>query len=435
MTSHDTAAHAGPQSDALRHVSLAECEAGKLPARFRDGVARRVERVGVIGAGTMGAGIAMCFADAGLTVTLVETRGEALDRGLASLRKRYDRAAAKGRLTQDEADRRIALISGSLSIDDLGDADLVIEAVFENLDVKRDLFARLDRVARPGAVLATNTSFLDIKAIAAATARPQDVVGLHFFSPANVMKLLEIVYTPATSADVLATAAAVGKAIGKVGVHVGNGHGFVGNRMLAARGGEADRLLLEGASPQDIDRVLVDFGFAMGPFQTRDLVGLDVGWDARMSASGSVRDILNERGRHGQKTGSGYYDYGEGRRPMPSAVTDRIIADFAAGSGIAQRRIDAGEILDRLVFALVNEGAKILDEGIASRSSDIDVIWVHGYGWPRYRGGPMYWADRQGLSQVLDRLQALEAHGDVFAPAPLIRRLAAEGGTFASVSR
>jgi 3-hydroxyacyl-CoA dehydrogenase len=425
----------GAQSAALRHAFLAERQATKPPQVHAQAPAAPIRCIGVVGAGTMGAGIAMNFLEAGLPVTIVETAQEALDRGMARVRKTYESSVTKGKLEAGQVERRMSLLTGSLAIADLVEADLIIEAVFENMELKLDVFKRLDGVAKPDAVLATNTSFLNVEAIAAATKRPERVLGLHFFSPANVMRLVEIVRTERTAGNVLASAAAITKAIGKVGVVVGNGPGFVGNRMLAARGREADRLLAEGALPQDVDRVLVDFGFAMGPFQTRDLVGLDVGWNACASASASVRDLLNEQGRHGQKTGAGYYDYDEARRPTPSAVTATIIESFAKRAGVTRRTIADEEMLDRMLYAMVNEGAKILEEGVAVRSSDIDVIWLTGYGWPRYRGGPMYWADQQGLAQVLAGLERLaKEHGDEFAPAALIRDLAAQGRTFASVA-
>ena len=388
-----------------------------------------IATVGVIGAGTMGGGIAMNFLNAGIPVTIVETKQEALDRGLGIIRKNYEATAAKGKMKAEDVEARMALLTGTLAA--RSSSDLIIEAVFENLDVKKDVFARLDAIAKPGAILATNTSYLDIDEIAAATARPASVIGLHFFSPANVMKLLEIVRTKDTAKPIIATAAKLAKTIGKIGVTVGNGFGFVGNRILAARNREADRLILEGASPADVDRVLYDFGFPMGHFQMRDLVGLDVGWNPATSASANVREILNEMGRHGQKSGGGYYDYDENRKHTPSPVALGVIESFAAKRGIPHRAVSDDEIRDRTLYAMVNEGARILDEGIASRASDIDIIWVTGYGWPKYRGGPMFWADLQGLPAVLERLKVLAAeHGPDFTPSPLIERLVAEGKAF-----
>ncbi len=419
------------QSAAMRHIFFAERQAAKVPDIGAEVQPLAVNRVAVIGAGTMGGGIAMNFANIGLPVTLVETSEEAMQRGLGIIRRNYEATAAKGRMRAEDVETRMACLAPSLSLADVADADVVIEAVFENLDVKRDVFARLDQVAKPGAILATNTSYLDIDRIAAATARPESVIGLHFFSPANVMKLLEIVRTKDTAKPVVATAVKLAKAIGKIGVTVGNGFGFVGNRILAARNTQCDALVLEGATPEQIDRLLYEFGFPMGHFQMRDLVGLDVGWNPETSSSLSVREILNEMGRHGQKNGHGYYDYDEKRRHTPSPVVQRVIEEFAAKQGVRRREVPDDEILDRILYAMVNEGAKILDEGIAARASDIDVVWVTGYGWPKYRGGPMFWAGLQGLPKVLERLRALEAaHGEAFTPSPRIERLAAAGGHF-----
>ena len=417
---------ADSQSSALRHVFFAERQAAKVEGVTSETPTLPVRKAGVIGAGTMGGGIAMNFLNAGIPVTIVETSQEALDRGLGIIRANYDTTASKGRMKAEDVDVRMGLLTGSLQLDDLADCDLVIEAVFEQLDIKRDVFARLDKVAKSDAILATNTSYLDIDDIAAATSRPSSVIGLHFFSPANVMKLLEIVRTRDTSLPIVATAVKLAKTIGKLGVTVGNGFGFVGNRILAARNRESDRLVLEGAMPWDVDRVLYDFGFPMGHFQMRDLVGLDVGWNREATSSANVREILNEMGRHGQKTRGGYYDYDENRKQTPSSIAAKVIEDFAARQGIVRRQVGDEEILDRILFAMVNEGAKILDEGIAARSSDIDIIWVTGYGWPKYRGGPMFWADLMGLPRVLERLKELEAaHGPEFSPSPLIERLVA----------
>jgi len=417
---------ADSQSSALRHVFFAERQAAKVEGVTSETPTLPVRKAGVIGAGTMGGGIAMNFLNAGIPVTIVETSQEALDRGLGIIRANYDTTASKGRMKAEDVDVRMGLLTGSLQLDDLADCDLVIEAVFEQLDIKRDVFARLDKVAKSDAILATNTSYLDIDDIAAATSRPSSVIGLHFFSPANVMKLLEIVRTRDTSLPIVATAVKLAKTIGKLGVTVGNGFGFVGNRILAARNRESDRLVLEGAMPWDVDRVLYDFGFPMGHFQMRDLVGLDVGWNREATSSANVREILNEMGRHGQKTRGGYYDYDGNRKQTPSSVAAKVIEDFAARQGIVRRQVGDEEILNRILFAMVNEGAKILDEGIAARSSDIDIIWVTGYGWPKYRGGPMFWADLMGLPRVLERLKELEAaHGPEFSPSPLIERLVA----------
>ncbi|TVV74090.1 3-hydroxyacyl-CoA dehydrogenase NAD-binding domain-containing protein [Sphingomonas solaris] len=422
----------GPQSAALRHVFFAERQAARVDALPKGIATLPVNRVGVIGAGTMGGGIAMNFANVGLPVTIVETRQEALDRGLGIIRRNYENSAKKGKLTADQVEQRMACLTGSLALDDLDDCDLVIEAVFEQMDVKQDLFRRLDAVAKPGAILATNTSYLDVDAIAAVTGRPESVLGLHFFSPANVMRLLEIVNADKTDPAVLATAVALARTIGKVGVVVGNCFGFVGNRMLAARHAQAEAVVNEGAMPWDVDRVIAGFGFAMGPFAMRDLVGLDVGWKREASTGATVREVLNEMGRHGQKTGGGYYDYDEKRTATPSPVAERAVFDFSAEQGIERRAVSDDEIRDRCLLAMVNEGAKILDEGIAQRASDIDTVWINGYGWPPYRGGPMFWADQVGLPVVLEKLNALAAaHGDVFVPSPLIERLVGSGKGFA----
>lgn len=422
---------ADSQSAAQRHVFFAERQAAKIDDIGKDINVLPIQKVGVIGAGTMGGGIAMNFLNAGIPVTIVETSQEAIDRGLGIIRKNYEVTASKGKMKLEEVDGRMALLTPALSVDALADADLIIEAVFENLDVKRSVFAKLDAVARPGAILATNTSYLDIDDIAAATSRPESVIGLHFFSPANVMKLLEIVRTKDTAKPIVATAAKLAKTIGKIGVTVGNGFGFVGNRILAARNTQSDQLVLEGATPQQVDKVLYDFGFPMGHFQMRDLVGLDVGWDPDNTSSSTVREVLNEMGRHGQKSQGGFYDYDERRNASPSAVALQVIEGFSAKQGIIRREIGEKEILERILYAMVNEGAKILDEKIAARSSDIDIVWVTGYGWPKYRGGPMFWGDLQGVDKVLSSLKALEAaHGPEFTPSPLIERLAAEGKSF-----
>jgi 3-hydroxyacyl-CoA dehydrogenase len=422
---------ADSQSAAQRHVFFAERQAAKIDGLPADTPLLPIAKVGVIGAGTMGGGIAMNFANAGIPVTIVETSEEALSRGLRIIRGNYEATAAKGKMKPEDVDSRMSLLTGSLAMEALADCDLIIEAVFEQIDVKRAVFAKLDAIARPGAILATNTSYLDIDDIAAATKRPADVVGLHFFSPANVMKLLEVVRTKDTRPDIVVTMMKLAKTIGKIGVLVGNGFGFVGNRILAARNAQADQLVLEGATPWAVDKVLYDFGFAMGHFQMRDLVGLDVGWNRDTTSSANVREILNEMGRHGQKTRGGYYDYDEKRVQTPSPVAMQVIEDFAAKQGISRRDIGDQEIQDRILYAMVNEGARILDEGIASRASDIDIVWITGYGWPKYRGGPMFWADLQGLPQVLDRLKQLQAaHGDAFTPSPLIERLVAQGKRF-----
>ncbi len=419
------------QSKAQRYVFFAERQTAKVPDIGPDEPIRPIRSVGIIGAGTMGGGIAMNFLSAGIPVTIVETSREALDRGVSIMRRNYENTAKKGRMTMAEVGDRMGKLAPTLDFGALAQADLVIEAVFENMDLKKSVFERLDGAAKPGAILASNTSYLDIDAIAAATKRPEDVLGMHFFSPANVMRLLEIVRGAKTSKSVLATIAQLAPKIGKVGVVVGVCHGFVGNRMLAQRQREATKLILEGATPWDVDRVLADFGMPMGPFAMSDLAGLDIGWSAETSKRSTIREILCEEGRRGQKTGAGFYDYDEARNAKPSAHVEEIIRQFAASKSVAQRKIADAEILERCTYPMINEGAKILAEGKAQRASDIDVVWIYGYGWPVYRGGPMFYADTVGLKTVLDKLREFEAKfGEDFKPAPLLEKLAAEGGAF-----
>lgn len=419
-----------PQSAAMRYAFFAERKAARVPGIEGKADIGHVRSIGIIGAGTMGTGIGMAFANAGYPVTIVETQQEALDRGLSNIRRTYERSAQRGRMTTEEAERRIALFSGKLEFETLADCDLIVEAAFEEMSVKTEIFAALDRIAKPGAILATNTSYLDIDRIAATTARPQSVLGMHFFSPANIMRLVEIVRGEKTDPQVIGAAMALARAIGKVGVVVGVCHGFVGNRMLEKRQDEADRLILEGATPWDVDRVLYDFGMPMGPFAMADLAGLDLGWTRETSSGETVRDRLCEADRRGQKTGAGYYDYDDNRKPAPSPFVEKIIGEAASARGIPQRVIADEEIFDRLLLPMINEGARILEEGKAARASDIDVIWINGYGWPAYRGGPMFHAERLGLSKVVERLRALEArHGPRFEPAALLERLAADGGS------
>jgi 3-hydroxyacyl-CoA dehydrogenase len=394
---------------------------------------RPINKVGVLGAGTMGGGISMNFANVGIPVTIVEVKQEALDRGLATIRKNYERSRSA---KPEETEKRVGLISGSLDMNAFADCDLIIEAVFERMDIKKDVFTKLDAICKPGAILATNTSGLNVDEIAAVTKRPQDVIGLHFFSPANVMKLLEIVRADKTADDVIATSMKLAKKIGKIAVLVGVCPGFVGNRILGQRQREAQKLVLEGAMPWDVDRVLYDFGFPMGPFAMSDLAGLDIGWVKEKSNGGSIRDVLCEMDRRGQKTGAGYYDYDENRTAKPSPVTEKIINDFIVKSGRNPRKISDEEILERCVYPMINEGAKILEEGKAIRASDIDVVWVNGYGWPVYRGGPMYYGDQLGLDVVLDKMKSFQATmGDDFKPAPLLEKLAAEHKKFADFKR
>jgi len=421
----------GPQSAAQRYAFFAERQAQKIPDVADDTPVIPVNKVGIIGAGTMGGGIAMNFANVGIPVVLIEVKQEALDRGLATIRKNYERTASRGGITADQVEERCGLITGALEMEALADVDLVIEAVFERMDIKKDIFTRLDAICKPGAILATNTSGLDIDEIAAVTKRPESVIGLHFFSPANVMKLLEIVRADHTSKEVIATSMKLAKKIGKVAVLVGVCPGFVGNRILGQRQREAQKLVMEGAMPWDIDRVLYDFGFPMGPFAMSDLAGLDIGWVKERSKGESIRDVLCEMDRRGQKTGAGYYDYDEARNAKPSPVTEQVIKDFIVKTGANPREVTDEEILERCIYPMINEGAKILEEGKAIRPSDIDVVWQNGYGWPVYRGGPMWHGDHVGLPKVLAKMQEFQAKmGDQFKPSPLLEKLVAEGKSF-----
>jgi 3-hydroxyacyl-CoA dehydrogenase len=421
----------GPQSAAQRYVFFAERQANKIPDVGDDVETLPVKSVGVIGAGTMGGGISMNFLNVGIPVKIVETKQEALDRGLGVIRKNYENTAKKGRLTQDDVEKRMSLLSGSLDLADLADCDLIIEAIFENMEIKKDVFGKLDKIAKPGAILASNTSYLDVNEIASATSRPESVIGLHFFSPANVMRLLEIVRGDATAKPVIATSMKLAKQIGKVGVLVGVCPGFVGNRMLSQRQIQAQATVAEGAMPWDVDRVLYDFGFPMGPFAMSDLAGLDIGWSKEKSSSSTIREVLCEMDRRGQKTGAGYYDYDENRNAIPSPVTEKIIKDFAAKAGTNPREISDEEILERTIFPMINEGAKILEEGKAIRASDIDIVCINGYGWPVYRGGPMHYADSVGLPKILERMKHYQAQmGDFFKPSALLEKLVAEGKSF-----
>jgi len=424
-----------PESKAQRYFFFAEREAAKIPDVPADTLAKDIKKAAVIGAGTMGGGIAMNFANAGIPVTVVEVAREALDRGLGIVRKNYEATASRGRITQADVDKRMGLITGTTDFDAVRDADIIVEAVFEEMPIKKEVFAKLDGIAKPDAVLATNTSTLDVDEIASATKRPESVIGTHFFSPANVMRLLENVRGAKSSKTTIATAMAVGRRIGKVPVLVGVCYGFVGNRMLHQRGQQAEKLILEGALPHQVDKVLTDFGFPMGPFAMGDLAGLDVGWRIRKGrgVKSPVADRICELGRFGQKTGAGYYRYeAGGRTPIPDTEVEKIIVDVATSMGITRRPISDEEILQRLLYPMVNEGAKILEEKIAIRASDIDVIWVYGYGWPVYRGGPMFWADQIGLRALRDKLlEFKKASGDPFwTPAPLLDRLANEGKGF-----
>ncbi|MDH2348379.1 3-hydroxyacyl-CoA dehydrogenase NAD-binding domain-containing protein [Bradyrhizobium sp. SSUT77] len=421
----------GPQSGAQRYYFFAERQARKIPDVPDGTPTRPINKVGILGAGTMGGGIAMNFANAGIPVTIVEIKQETLDGGFGVIKSNYKRTAARGGLTPELVNQRMDLLTGSLAMEDLANCDLVIEAVFERMDIKKQVFAKLDSICKAGAILATNTSELNVDEIAAVTTRPEDVIGLHFFSPANVMKLLEIVRGEKTAKDVIATSMKSAKKIGKVAVLAGVCHGFIGNRILAQREREAKKLVLEGASPWDVDRVLYDFGFPMGPFRMADLAGLDLGWVREESTSSTLREVFCEMGRLGQKAGAGYYDYDENRIAKPSPVTEKIIRDFMAKSDKSPRTISDEEILERCIYPMINEGAKILEEGKALRASDIDVVWVNGYGWPIYRGGPMYYADQIGLNKVLAKMKELQATmGDDFKPAHLLEKLVADGKTF-----
>src|SRR6516165_4528517 len=426
----------GDQSKAQRHVFFAEREAAKVPDMPDAAKPRPITHGAVVGAGTMGGGIGMCFANAGIPVTIVETGRDLLQKGLDRVAANYRATMARGGLAADEMDRRMALIRGVTELDAVGTADVVIEAVFEEMNVKKRVFANLDRLAKPNALLATNTSMLDVNEIARATARPEDVLGTHFFSPANVMRLLEIVRGAQTSFDAIATAVGLGRRLGKVPVTVGVCYGFVGNRMLARRSIETERLLLEGALPQEIDAAVVGFGFPMGPCAMMDLAGLDVGWRIRQGRGerALIEDALCEAGCYGQKTGRGYFRYDAGSRtPVPDPEVENIILEASSRLGINRRPIGEEEIAERMVLPMINEGARILEEGIAARPGDIDVIWVYGYGWPVWRGGPMHYADQLGLPHIRDRLRfyADRSGDETLRPAPLLDRLAAEGHSFA----
>jgi len=429
---------AGDQSKAQRHIFFAEREAAKVPD-IASAKPHDVKRAAVIGAGAMGGGIAMCFANAGIPVTVVETTADALARGLDAVTKNYRSTAARGGLAAADMEARLARITGSTDIAAAADADIVIEAVFEDLGVKQQLLGNLDRIVKSGAVIASNTSYIDIDTLARSTARPQAVVGMHFFSPANVMRLLEVVRGAETAPETLATAIAIGRKLGKVPAVVGVCHGFVGNRMLWLRSVEAERLLLEGALPQDVDGALTRFGFPMGPFGMADLAGLDVSWRMRKAQglSAPIADQLCELGRFGQKTARGFYLYEPGSRtPKPDADVERLILATAAKRGLSRAAVGKDEIVERLLFPVINEGARVLAEGIARRPGDIDVIWVYGYGFPVYRGGPMHYADSLGLNYVRDRLTAFaqKTGDDRHRPASLLAKLADEGKGFASLA-
>ncbi|GAA6140340.1 3-hydroxyacyl-CoA dehydrogenase NAD-binding domain-containing protein [Hydrogenophaga sp. 5NK40-0174] len=431
-----------PESRALRHIFAAERAAGKLPDIPADTPIRDIQKVGVVGAGTMGGGITMNFLNIGIPVVLLETAQEALDRGLGTIRKNYENSAKKGKLTQEQVEERMGLITPTLSYDAFKEVDLVIEAVFEKMEVKEAVFTKLDEVCKPGCILASNTSYLDVNKIASFTKRPEDVIGLHFFSPANVMRLLEIVRGEKTAKDVLATAMKLGKKIKKVAVVSGVCDGFIGNRMLALYGAAAYGLVLAGASPQQIDKALETFGFAMGPYRVGDLAGLDIGWATRKRKAEEagkpfepiIADKLCEMGRFGQKTGAGWYRYEAGvRKPIVDPVTTELIDAFRKEKGITPRKISDEEVIERCAYALVNEGAKILEEGIAARASDIDLVYLNGYGFPARRGGPMRYAEEVGLPNVVRALRRFAAEpgaAPTWEPAPLLVKLAEEGKGF-----
>ena len=435
--------HDSAHSTAQRHIFFAEREAGKVPDVPKGTPVRALKKGAVIGFGTMGGGIAMNFANAGIDVTVLEMSQEALDRGMGIVTRNYQNTVNKGRLSQEEMDKRVGRISLTTDFADLADADFIIEAVFEEMEIKKEIFAKLDAVAKDGAILASNTSTLDVDEIAAATKRPDVVIGTHFFSPANVMRLLELVRGAKTAPDVIATSMLLGRKMGKVPVLVGNCDGFVGNRMLHGYTREAAFLLEEGALPQQVDKVIYDYGLAMGPFAMGDLAGLDVGWRIRKRKmaeqqgsnqrySGAIADKICEMGRFGQKTGGGYYDYKEGdRTPIPNPEIEKLIAETSAELGFERKEMSDDVVLKRCLYQLVNIGAQILDEGMALRASDIDVIYIYGYGYPVYRGGPMHWAEQQGLANVVAEMEAFrQEYGEQWEPAPLLKQLAAEGKGF-----
>jgi 3-hydroxyacyl-CoA dehydrogenase len=427
----------GTQSAAQRYVFFAERECAKIPDVTADTPQLPVNKVGIVGAGTMGGGIAMCCANVGVPVKIMEVNQQLLDKGLAICRRNYENTASRGRITKEDVEKRMALIKGTLTLDEFADVDLVIEAVYENMALKKEIFAKLDKICKPGAVLGSNTSGLNINEIASATQRPESVIGLHFFSPANVMRLLEVVRGETSAKNVIATSMAFGRRIQKIPVLVGVCQGFVGNRMLRQRGRETQKMILEGASPQQIDKVVFDFGFPMGPFAMGDLSGLDIGWNKATSKGETLRERLCEAGRLGQKTNAGYYDYQTGSRtPIPSPLVEKMIKDFSAEKNIPQRLITDDEILEKSLYPMIDEGARILEEGIAIRPSDIDVIWIYGYGWPIYRGGPMFYADLVGLKKIYDKmLEFQEREGDIWKPSALLEKLAKDGKGFKDFRR
>ena len=417
----------GTQSAAQRYAFFAQRQVAKIPDIEPDTEIKPFSSIGVIGAGTMGGGISMNFANVGIPVTIIEQSQENLDKGLGIIRKNYENTANKGRITFEDVEKRTDLIKGSTDINDLSNCDLIIEAVFENMDLKKDIFKTLDNIAKKGAILATNTSALDVNEIAAQTSRPEDVIGLHFFSPANVMRLLEIVRGEKTSKSVVATSMKMAKSIGKVAAVVGVCPGFVGNRILAQRQREANKLILEGAMPWEVDDALFVFGFPMGPFAMSDLAGLDIGWDEDLSTGDTLRDKLCEAGRLGQKTGKGFYIYDEKRNKSPDTEVEELIIEFSEKHQIKRREISKEEILERCLYPMINEGFKILEEGMAIRASDIDIVWINGYGWPMYEGGPMFYGQLIGYDKVLKWHKEMEEKfGSDFSPSPYLEKVVNE---------
>ncbi len=417
--------------DVMKYIEQAGQDAWSVPGLSDDTPRRQFRRVGIIGAGTMGGGIAMNFATVGIPVRIVERAEDALERGLKVVRGHYQRSADKGRYSQEEVEARMDRLNGTTRMEDLADCDLIIEAVFEDIELKRTIFSALDKIAKPGAILATNTSALNIDAIAAMTDRPEDVIGLHFFSPANVMKLLEIVRAEKTADDVVATCMDLAQTIRKVATLVGVCPGFVGNRILFKRQEQAMKLVYKGVMPWEVDAAINAFGFRMGPFQMSDLAGLDIGWSKGATTENPIRDALCEIDRRGQKTNAGYYDYDAARTPIPSEVTEKIIRDVTSVTEAAS--VSQQDIIETCIFPMINESVKILEEGKAQRPSDIDIVWLNGYGWPADKGGPMWYGDMVGAPAVLAKLEELAAEDDGFAPAQLLRDLAASGGKFTDI--
>ena len=417
----------GSQSAAQRYFFFSQRQVAKIPDVPKETEVYSIKEIGIIGAGTMGGGIAMNFANAGLPVTLVERNQELLDRGIGIIRKNYENTANKGRISIEDVENRMNLINGQISMESLSTKDLIIEAVFENMDLKKEIFSQLDTIAKEGAILATNTSGLDINEIASITDRPENVIGLHFFSPANVMKLLEIVRGQKTSKKVISTSMLMAKTIGKTAALVGVCPGFVGNRILSQRQREANKLILEGALPWDIDNALFDFGFPMGPFAMSDLAGLDIGWNKETSRGETIREKLCEDGRLGQKSGKGFYIYDESRNKSSDPEVEKLIIDFSKDKQIKRRIIENEEILERCLYPMINEGFKILEEGMAIRASDIDIIWINGYGWPVYEGGPMFYGNTIGFEKILEWLRGMEKeHGGDFTPSPYLEKVVEE---------